>query len=96
MLTNSSEKEPTAFVDQMLEMKEKNKEFLLWYSGLRIQLQQLRLWRGTGLLSSPEQSFKGSGIAAAEAQVAAAVRIQSLARELTGVAIKKREREREE
>ena len=38
-------------------------EFLLWHSGLKIQLQQLSCYKGTGLIPSLAQWVKGSGIA---------------------------------
>ena len=66
-------------------------EFLLWYSGLRIQLQQLKsLWRyGFDLLSAAW--VEGCSIDTVAAQVTAVTRIQSLTRELphdAGTAIK--------
>ena len=55
-------------------------EFLLWCSGLRIQMQQLGpLWR---CRFEPWPGIKGSCVAAAAALVAAVARIQSLAQEL--------------
>ena len=43
-------------------------EFPLWYSGLRIRLQQFRSLGGTGLILSPVQWVNGSLVAAAVAQ----------------------------
>ena len=61
------------------------KEFLLWHSGLRIQMQWLS--GGTGSIPSPAQWVKGSSVASAAAWT------QSLAGELPyamGVALKKK------
>ena len=49
----------------------RTQEFLLWYSGLRVQLQQLRLLQRRRFHPWPEQWVKGSSVAAAVAKVKA-------------------------
>ena len=71
-------------------------EYLLWCSGLRIQLQWLS-GRGLGLFDPwPGAVVKGYGVATTVALVAAAAQIQPLAWKLpyaTGVAIKKKKKD---
>ena len=66
-------------------------EVTLWLSGLRIGLEQLSCYGGTGSIPGLAQWVKGFSVAIAEAQVAAVAWIQFLARELpnaVGAAIK--------
>ena len=67
-------------------------EFLLWHSGLRIQLQWLGSLGRYRFDPQLAQWVKGSGVATAMAQVTAVALIRSLAREpppyATDVAIK--------
>ena len=76
-------------VSNRKSIKSVDQEFLLWHSGLRIQLQHLgSLWK-PGMV----QWVKGSGIVTAAVQVAAVAWIQSPAQEFphaVGVAIKKK------
>jgi len=69
-------------------------EFPLWHHGLRIQLQWLGSLQRGGFNPLPVKWVKGSSVATAAAQVAAAAGIQSLARELPYVsgAAKKRKK----
>ena len=57
-----------------LPLKKWEQEFLLWYSGLRVWLQCLRSLGRLGLIPSPAQWVKGSGVPTAVAQIQFLVR----------------------
>ena len=65
-----------------------SEEFLLWHSGLRIQLQWLGSLQRCRFNPWPAQWVKGSGIATAVVQVTLMAWIQSLAQEIQDMAIK--------